>query len=84
MVDLISRTGVRPQEYSLMFVPILAVFGSLGWLMIFLETYRHLDSKMMSKGERITHSAMQATIMTVMLAVVSYFALQYLEAEVLK
>ena len=52
--------------------------------MIFLETYRHLDPKMMGKEERITYSATQATVMTVMLGAVSYFALQYLMAEVLK
>ena len=76
--------GAGPQDFSLMFFPIFAVFGSLGWLMIFLETYRHLDPKMMSKEERITYSATQATVMTVMLGAVSYFALQYLMAEVLK
>ena len=71
-------------DFSLLFLPIFAVFGSLGWIMIFLETYRHLGPKTMSKEERITYSATQATIMAVMLGAVSYFALQFLEAEVLK
>lgn len=71
-------------DYSLLFLPIFAVFGTLGWLMIFLETYLHLPTKQMSKEERITYSATQATIMTGMLAVVCYFALQFLQAEVFR
>ena len=78
-------SGVGLPDSSRMFLPIfLAVFGSIGWIMIFLETYMHLNEKTMSKKERIKESATQATIMTVFLVVMSYFALQFIMAEVLK
>ncbi len=79
---MVGGLRAEPQEYQLLFASIMLVFGLVGWLMVFLETYRHFPK--MEKTERIRLSVTNATVMTIMLVVVCYIALQLLEVEALK
>ena len=53
------------------FLPIAAIFGIIEWIIVFLETYRHLQK--MEKHKRISNSIYDATIMTAILTAILYF-----------
>ncbi len=54
-------------------IPIVAVFGIIGWTMIFLETYMHFPK--LDKGERIKMSAINATVLVLILMAVVYLSM---------
>jgi len=56
-------------------IPIMVVFGVIGWVMIFLETYRHFPK--MDAGKRMALSLTNATAMTVMFVVLVYVFMRY-------
>jgi uncharacterized membrane protein YidH (DUF202 family) len=51
-------------------LPLMAIFGSLLWIMIFLQTYRHFPK--MDKHQRISMSVSSATIATVAVMAIVY------------
>jgi len=51
-------------------LPLMAIFGSLLWIMIFLQTYRHFPK--MDKSQRISLSVSSATIATVAVMAIVY------------
>jgi len=56
-------------------IPIMVVFGVIGWVMIFLETYRHFPK--MDAEKRMALSLTNATVMTVMFVVLVYVSMHY-------
>jgi uncharacterized membrane protein len=54
-------------------VPLVAVFGIIGWTMVFLETYMHFPK--MDKRERIKMGAINATVLVLILIVVVYLSM---------
>jgi len=54
-------------------VPVVAVFGIIGWIMIFLETYMHFPR--IDKKERIKMSAVNATVIVLVLIAVVYLSI---------
>ena len=63
------------------FVPIVAIFGIIEWVIVFLETYRHFPR--MEKQKRIMNSVYDATLMTVTITAITYFFL-YLILQILQ
>jgi heme/copper-type cytochrome/quinol oxidase subunit 4 len=54
-------------------IPVVAVFGIIGWTMIFLETYMHFPE--MDKKERIKMGAVNATVLVLILIAVVYLSM---------
>jgi len=54
-------------------IPVVAVFGIIGWIMIFLETYMHFPK--MDKRERIKMGVINATVIVLILIAVVYLSL---------
>jgi hypothetical protein len=54
-------------------IPVVAVFGIIGWIMIFLETYMHFPK--LDKRERIKMGAVNATVLVLILIVVVYLSM---------
>jgi len=77
-----NEIATGPHDYSLLILPIFAVFGFIAWQMIFFETYRHFPK--MDKSERIGLSFTNTTIMTIMLGIVVYISLQVLQGYIFK
>jgi len=57
------------------FIPIMAVFGIIGWVMFFLETYRHFPK--MDSSQRMALSLTNATVMLGMFIVIVYAFMYY-------
>jgi len=60
------------QDY-LATIPVVAVFGIIGWIMIFLETYMHFPK--LDKRERIKMGAVNATVLVLILIAVVYLSM---------
>jgi len=63
-------------------IPIGGTFGSLFWIMIFLQTYRHFPK--IDNRERFLMSAKSATILTGILLAVTYVSLLLLMRMILQ
>jgi hypothetical protein len=57
-------------------LPIVAVFGTALWVMIFLNTYRHFPK--MNPEERFWMCIVNSTIMTLILIGIVYFFLWFI------
>ena len=75
MEPSINVFGIELEAYQTMFLLIASLFGLLGWLMVFLETYRHFPK--MDSDERFRLSFTNATVMTGMVLVIVYIAFYY-------
>jgi len=62
-------------------IPIMVVFGSIGWVMIFLETYRHFPK--MDAEQRMALSLTSATVMIGMFIVIVYVFMDYFFVAIL-
>jgi hypothetical protein len=63
---------IHMHDYLAM-IPVVAVFGIIGWTMIFLETYMHFPK--LDKGERIKMGAINATVLVLILMAVVYLSM---------
>lgn len=58
------------------FVPIFALFGSLLWIMVFIENYRHFPK--MGQKERLWMSLSNATLIALGVVMFAYLTLMAL------
>ena len=58
------------QDWTNLFIPLMALFGAIGWLITFMETYRHFPK--MDGRKRLKMSIIMATVMTIFLVIISY------------
>ena len=62
-------------------IPIMVVFGVIGWVMIFLETYRHFPK--MDAEQRMALSLTNATVMIGIFIVIVYVFMYYYSGAIL-
>lgn len=62
-------------------IPVVAVFGIIGWTMIFLETYMHFPK--MDKRERIKMGVVNATVIVLILIVVVYLSMLVIVGQII-
>jgi len=65
-----------PTDLLISLFPIIAIFGAIFWLMIFLNTYSHFPK--MNPEERLWLCIVNATVLTVMLMSIVYLALWFI------
>jgi len=66
-------------KFLLLVVPPAVIFGAAGWLIVFLETYRRYPK--MEQRQRIILSVMSATVLAVILLVLTFLTIYFLFSE---
>ena len=65
-----------------MSLPVIAIFGVVLWLMIFMETYRHFPK--MDGQKRLEYSIINATGITLIIILICSIFLYYLYSNILQ
>jgi len=63
------------ESWVTIFIPMMVLFGVIGWIMVFIETYRHFPK--MDSRQRIALSISNATGMIIIFIIIAYVFMYY-------